>query len=272
MGERSAVAVLFDAVAETYDAVGVDFFQPIAHGLLDAVRPMPGERGLDVGCGRGAVLLALGGRVGPTGTAIGIDISPRMVESAARAAAATGVRPGLVLGDAMDPPFAPATFDLVVSSLVLFFLPDPAQALRAWRDLLVPGGRVCVSTFGPYDERWRETVDETLRRHATTATPDARTTGAAGPFASDAGMEGLVADAGFDDIGTTLLDLRVVFDDAEQWQRWSMSVGQRQFWQAIPPDRLADVRDEVFTAVEQCRHDDGTIGFHQRIRYTSGSR
>jgi hypothetical protein len=39
----SPVAALFDALAATYDGVGVDFFQPIAAGLVSAMNPKPGE-------------------------------------------------------------------------------------------------------------------------------------------------------------------------------------------------------------------------------------
>jgi hypothetical protein len=51
-----------------------------------------------------------------------------------------------------------------------------------------------------------------------------------------------------------------------------MSVGQRQFWQAIPGEQLEDVKAALFAAVEQCRDDHGRIGFDQSIRYTLGER
>jgi SAM-dependent methyltransferase len=54
----------------------------------------------------------------------------------------------VLLDDAMAPSLEAATFDLVTSSLVLFFLPDPVVALRNWYQLLVRGGRIGVSTFG----------------------------------------------------------------------------------------------------------------------------
>ena len=68
---------LWDTLADSYDQVGVDFFAPIAAGLVDALDPRPGERAVDLGCGRGAALLddraagrALGGgsRRGPVRT------------------------------------------------------------------------------------------------------------------------------------------------------------------------------------------------------------
>jgi ubiquinone/menaquinone biosynthesis C-methylase UbiE len=264
----SNVARLFDSLADEYDAVGVDFFGPIAAGLVDAVAPRPGERVLDIGCGRGAALVPLARRVAPNGRAVGIDVSSRMVELAMVATGEAGVAAEVSVGDAMAPAFSGASFDAVVSSLVLFFLPDPAVALSAWRSLLVPGGRVGVSTFGPYDGQWRSNVDEALGRHAPPGVADARTTGARGPFASDEAMEALLVGAGFGAPHTLHATVSPRFDDPEHWFRWSMSVGQRQFWMSVPPSELATVKADVLAAVAQCRAADGRIGFDQDVRYT----
>jgi ubiquinone/menaquinone biosynthesis C-methylase UbiE len=268
MDHQARVAALFDQLAEQYDTLGVEFFKPIAAGLVDELAPEAGERAVDVGCGRGAVLFQLAGRVGPTGSAVGIDLSPRMIEAAAADAGQVGITVDVRVADAMSPELPEASFDVVASSLVLFFLPDPLAALCAWRSLLVPGGRLGVSTFGPYSDRWRDEVDTTLRRFAPAEVTDARTTGGQGPFASDTGMEELVRTAGFGEVRTVTRTVSPRFENADHWYRWSMSVGQRQFWEAIPVDNRADVKAGVFAAVDRCRDDRGRIGFDQLVRYT----
>jgi ubiquinone/menaquinone biosynthesis C-methylase UbiE len=271
--DQNPMAALFDSVADTYDAVGVEMFQPVARGLVDALAPRPGERALDVGCGRGAVLVPLAEAVGAGGAVLGIDVSPRMVEVTAADVAELGLSwVDVQVGDAMAPGLPPASYDVVSSSLVLFFLPDPLVALRAWREVLVDGGRVGVSTFGPYDDQWRDNVDAALASFRPPQYRDARTTGASGPFASDAGMEQLLADAGYRDVRTVTTTISPRFDDAAHWKRWSMSVGQRQFWEAVPADRLPEVESTAFAAVERCRTADGRLGFDQQIRYTLGAR
>ncbi len=85
------VADVFHRVAGTYDAVGVDFFLPIAAGLVAELDPQPGERALDVGCGRGAALFPLAEAVGPSGHVTGIDIAPGMVERTTADVAAAGL-------------------------------------------------------------------------------------------------------------------------------------------------------------------------------------
>ncbi len=82
-----------------------------------------------------------------------------MVAATSTDAARAGMRVDIRIGDARAPDLDAGTFDLVASSLVLFFLPDPLAALRAWRSLLVPGSRVGVSTFGEYTPAWRA-IDE----------------------------------------------------------------------------------------------------------------
>jgi len=265
------VAGMFDALASTYDAVGVDFFAPIADGLLAAMPPRAGERWLDVGCGRGAVLLPVAAAVGPQGRAVGVDISSGMVEQARRLAADQGLEQvELAVGDARAPAVV-GPFDAVASSLVLFFLPDPAAALRSWLPLMAPGARLGVVTFGPIDPRWSD-VDDVFTPHLPPALADARTSGATGPFGSDAAMEELVAGAGYADVRTISHDLPVRFADAEQWHTWTWSIGQRAMWLSVPEDQRPDVRAEAERRLASYADPDGSITFTQNIRYTLASR
>ncbi len=173
MGSPDGIAGVFDRAADTYDDVGVPWFRPIADGLVAELAVRPGERVLDVGCGRGAALGPLTRATGARGYALGIDIAPRMVELTARDLADVP-QAEVRVGDARSPALPEASFDVVASSLVLFFLPDPAAALAAWTRLLVPGGRLGVTTFGAQDDRWRAVdalFDPTCRRRCSTRGP-----------------------------------------------------------------------------------------------------
>jgi ubiquinone/menaquinone biosynthesis C-methylase UbiE len=267
--ERSArVAAVFDRVADVYDQVGIPWFTPIAQQLVRLAAPAPGERVLDVGCGRGAATVALAEAVGADGHVTGIDLSPRMIEACRADIAGQGrSNVDLQVMDASSPALPAAAYDLVVSSLVVFFLPDPPAALTAWRRLLVPGGRLAISTFGPRDEVW-DAVDATFRPYLPPGMLDARTSGAAGPFSSDAGVEELVGAAGYTGVRTALFDVEVTFADVDEWQVFSRSHGQRAMWEAIPAADHDTVRAVAAGHLERARGADGRIHLRQQVRCT----
>ncbi|HEX5333230.1 MAG TPA: methyltransferase domain-containing protein [Cellulomonas sp.] len=271
--QRSArVAAVFDRVADTYDSVGVPWFTPIAERLVAEVAPAPGERALDVGTGRGAALWALAGAVGGTGHVTGLDLAPAMIDATRREAAERGLTTvDLVVADAAAPDLPAASFDLAVASLVLFFLPDPSAALRAWHTLLAPGGRLGLSTFGSRDAAW-EQLDDVFTPFLPPQLLDARTSGTRGPFASDSGVEELVATAGFTEVRTASFEQAVTFVDVEQWRLWSWSHGQRTHWDAVPGERHADVLAAGAERLEAARDSDGTFTLTQQVRLTVGVR
>jgi len=268
---RAGVRVTFDKVADTYDAVGVEFMGPIAAGLVAELAVQPGERVLDVGCGRGAALLRLAAATGDTGRVTGIDLSPRMIELTAAdvLAAGLGGSVDVRVGDAEDPGVAGGSIDVIASSLVLFFLPDPTAALASWRRALVDGGRVGVSTFGPLNPEWD--VDQIFRPYVPENLPDPRYR-VGGPFASDSAMEEMVAGAGFVDARTVTTTVSARFADAEHWERWSRSAGQRRIWDTIPDDEVEAVRADAAARLDRCRRPDGQMGFDQGVRYTLARR
>jgi ubiquinone/menaquinone biosynthesis C-methylase UbiE len=269
-------ARLFDAVADTYDQVGVDFLGPIAEGLVEQLDVRPGTRVLDLGCGRGAVLLRLARKVGPDGLAVGGDVSSRMVELCRDHARAEGLEQVQVeVVDAMDPLASrhvwESVFDRVCASLVLFFLPDPAQAVGRWVTLMRPGATLGVATFGEQDPRWAA-VDDLLVPYLPDEVRDARTSGATGPFGSDAGVEGMLTGAGLTAVRTSHQRMDVRFEDPEQWYRFSMSIGQRAMWERVPETDRASLRARAFTLLREAAGPDGSITVWQDVRYTLAER
>lgn len=270
---RSAqVAANFDRVADTYDAVGIAWFTPIAERLVAEVAPRPGERALDLGTGRGAALWPLAAAVGSTGHVTGLDLSARMVEATRADAAERGLNAvDLLVADASEPDLPGASYDVVVASLVLFFMPDPRAALGGWAGLLAPGGRLGVSTFGPRDAAWEE-VDRVFTPFLAPKLLDARTSGVSGPFASDSGVEALLTSAGLTQVRTSLLDVAVNFADVEAWRRWTWSHGQRMLWESVPPESRAGVLAAAAERLEAARAPGGGFTLTQQVRYTVGGR
>lgn len=104
---------------------------------------VPGETVLDIGCGAGTDLLLAARRVGPSGRAIGIDMTETMRDRARASAVAAGltnveVRPG----DATTLPLPDASVDVVISNGVLNLVPEKDKAFTEIRRVLRPGGRL----------------------------------------------------------------------------------------------------------------------------------
>lgn len=106
----------------------------------------PGERVLDLGSGGGIDVLLSARRVGPTGHAIGVDMTPEMLELARANAEKAGLdNVEFRAGTIEDLPVQDASVDVVISNCVVNLSPDkPAVLGEAFR-VLAPGGRLGIS-------------------------------------------------------------------------------------------------------------------------------
>ena len=103
----------------------------------------PGETVLDVGCGAGMDLLLAARKVGPTGLAIGIDMTPAMLERASTSAKQMGLsNVNCREGDAEALPVDSETVDTVISNGVLNLTTDKTQAFSEIFRVLCQGGRL----------------------------------------------------------------------------------------------------------------------------------
>jgi len=121
-----------------------------------------GETVLDLGSGAGADVLISARRVGPTGKAIGLDMTDEMLELARRNAADAGAENvEFVCGHIEDIPLADESVDVVISNCVINLSGDKGQVLREAARVLRPGGRFAVSDViadGDMDEATRADV------------------------------------------------------------------------------------------------------------------
>jgi demethylmenaquinone methyltransferase/2-methoxy-6-polyprenyl-1,4-benzoquinol methylase len=160
-GDARAARVedLFAAIAPRYDLIN-DLQSFGLHRLwkrrlirLAGIRP--GELALDVCCGTGDVAFAL---AAAGATVTGFDFSEPMLAVARNRARATapGASPVFQQGDALNLPFADASFDVVTISYGLRNLADFDRGVRELARVLRPGGRLLVLDFGkPDNALWR---------------------------------------------------------------------------------------------------------------------
>jgi SAM-dependent methyltransferase len=105
----------------------------------------PGMRVLDIGSGPGDVSFVAARLVGPTGTVLGVDAAPEMVELARARAAEQGLSAVHFERAAVDAITLDEPVDAVVGRLILMHLPDPAATLRRLSSLVRPGGVIAFS-------------------------------------------------------------------------------------------------------------------------------
>ena len=153
------VNAMFSSIANRYDltndVLSLGMHRLWRRPLLDFGGIRSGHHVLDLCTGTGDVAFCLQRRVGGTGSVIGLDFVPRMIEIAKAKAmkrsngAQTG--PSFMLGDAMHIPFADRSFDAVTIAFGIRNLDNPLLGLIEMKRVLKKGGKVAVLEFGqPY--------------------------------------------------------------------------------------------------------------------------
>jgi arsenite methyltransferase len=108
---------------------------------------IPGETILDVGCGSGMDLLLAARRTGVTGRAIGIDMTPSMIERAKCAALKTGLWQNVEIrrGTAEELSVQSGTIDVVLSNGIVNLSSDKRKVFSEIYRVLRPGGRLYLA-------------------------------------------------------------------------------------------------------------------------------
>lgn len=130
--------------AEAYERLFVPaLFGQWAGPMTDIADVEPGQRVLDVACGTGVLTRAVADRLAGSGSVVGLDLNPAMLDVAAR------VRPDIAWrqGDVASMPFEDGQFDVVLCQSALFFFPDVPGAVLEMARVLRPGGTLAVQTY-----------------------------------------------------------------------------------------------------------------------------
>ncbi|MET0647688.1 MAG: class I SAM-dependent methyltransferase [Pyrinomonadaceae bacterium] len=128
----------FDRVAQVYERDAAAFVERLALA--------PGTRVLDVACGTGNLSFPAA-RAGAEVT--GIDIATNLIQTARGRAGAEGLTIHFDEGDAEQLPYAPASFDVVMSMFGAMFAPRPETTAEELLRVCRPGGRVAMANWTP---------------------------------------------------------------------------------------------------------------------------
>ena len=203
--------------ADRYDAASTRTWKR----FLDAGLIQPNDRVLDIGCGTGQSTRDAA-RLAPAGSAVGVDLSARMLDEARRRAAAEGVaNVEFVQADAQVHRFDAGSFDLVISRFGVMFFADRAVAFANFASALRSGGRLAVLAWGGLEgNEWLNVYRAALAVGRDLPTPPV---GAPGPFglADDDGVRAMLEQVGFEAVGIERVEepmcLGTDFDHAWSW-------------------------------------------------------
>ena len=118
--------------------------QPFAAWIVSHYRLQPGQRVLELGCGTGSMWQNV--TLPPDCHVTLTYLSEGMLETAKTNTAHLAADYAVV--DAQNIPYPEDSFDVVIANMMLYHVPDVAQALREIRRVLRPGGRFLAATFG----------------------------------------------------------------------------------------------------------------------------
>ena len=158
--QRAWDGVLFDRF--------LHFREQILLGLgqfgIEAMRRLPpaeGSRVVDIGCGFGDSTVQLAELVGPTGSALGVDIAPRFVEYARAETTLPNVHYRVM--DVQAAPFD-EQFDYAFARFGTMFFANPVAAMRNVRNALTEGGRLCIVVWRRREENpWLYVAEQVVK-------------------------------------------------------------------------------------------------------------
>ncbi|QLQ36601.1 class I SAM-dependent methyltransferase [Micromonospora robiginosa] len=277
---KTAVTQAFNQAAASYDRMGVEFFTPMGRRLVERVAPRPGERVLDVGCGRGACLFPAAERVGPTGRVLGVDIAEAMVaeaREAARRAGLTTVEARVMDGEHPDLPAR--SYDVVTGSYSVIFFPDAPAALARYAGLLADGGRLgftspvfTADTFPFLPPVFTELIPRELLRNLPPEWQPAELSRRFNSWLADpADLVRTLRGAGFAEVDVADEDVAMTAASGTAWVDWSHTQGMRLLWQHLPVRESAELRERLITALDAMRPGVGPLTIPVPVRYVTAT-
>jgi ubiquinone/menaquinone biosynthesis C-methylase UbiE len=221
--------------AESYDRLMGRYLPVLAPAFADAADVHPGLTALDVGCGPGGLTRELVDRLG-AGWVTAIDPSPPFVTACAERNPGADVRQAV----AEQLPFADASFDVTLASLVVGFMSDPVAGVREMARVTKPGGIVATCFW----DRERMLSLNTFWRSAASIPPgpdaDMRRLGTA-----DGELATLLREIGLLDVRASTIPATAEYADFEDWWRpFTLGVGPvGVYYESLTPAERNQLRE-----------------------------
>jgi SAM-dependent methyltransferase len=211
-----ARAASWERDADRLDALSDAFGRP----ALDRLGLAPGERVLDLGCGPGTTAVALAAAVGPEGEVVALDVSPLMVEAAARRAASAGPPAAAIVRTLVadvEHDEIGSGLDAAYSRFGLMFFHDAPAAFARIAAALRPGGRLGTCAWAGLEANPWLVVPTLSALGPLEAVPTLPGPGEPGPFslADPERVADVLGGAGFVDVEVEVVEATQVVPEAD---------------------------------------------------------
>jgi ubiquinone/menaquinone biosynthesis C-methylase UbiE len=151
---KARATATYNAAADSYDDTANSFWERFGRKTIERLHLHPGAHVLDVCCGSGASAIPAAEKVGPEGFVLGVDLAEKLLERARSKATKRGLHNSeFRVGDMLDLHLQRSEFDAVVCVFGIFFVPDMRAGVQALWEVVRPGGKLAITTWGP---RWFE--------------------------------------------------------------------------------------------------------------------
>jgi ubiquinone/menaquinone biosynthesis C-methylase UbiE len=256
---KSAVAKAYGLASAGYHKPALKFFAQGAAALVDFAGLARGQKVLDVATGTGHAALYAGIKVGAEyGSVVGIDIAEEMVHVAhayAKMLPRCNVRFELMDGEHTS--FVDNTFDAVLCSYGIFFLPDMANGITEWKRVTKPGGWVCFSAFGDTAFQPQSDLFEQYIRQFGPLIPDKKRPFGWQRLVDPQALVALLDQAGMINVEVREVKIGYLLQDKEAWWEICWNSGFRGPLAQLKPADLRQFQEEHLREVEALRGRDG---------------
>ena len=246
---------------DSYDLYMGRWSRRVAPRFLDWLAAPNGRDWLEIGCGTGALSAAILAQCAPK-SLIAVDPSDGFVTRAR--ANVPDARAEFRTGDAQALPLEDASRDLIVSALMLNFVPDREKALAEMKRVVRPGGTVGFYVWdypggGVQFMRAFWSAAVALDPSAADLTEDRRF-----PFCTPDGLTALAASAGLTRVACAPIEVPTVFKDFDDyWRPFTLGAGPAPGY-CVSLDRERRERLKVALGASLPRNPDGSIPFTAR--------
>ena len=155
-----------------WDALIMDFLQPMGDAMIHCIQPKDQAMILDIATGTGEPALTFAGLL-KGGKVVITDLSENMLEVAREKAAIRGIKNiETQVCDVCELPFADHTFDAISCRFGFMFFPDMLLAAKEIVRVLKPGGKMATAVWGlPEKNFWITAIGSTINKHLQLPTP-----------------------------------------------------------------------------------------------------